>query len=161
MFSDPQFWVAISFVLFVVAIFNPVKKILISNLDNQIREIKNKIEETENIKNEAQKTLNELINREAEVTSEIQKLEESSEQKISTLKKISLDKLNEQIEKRKLVTESKIDQLVRDANLTIKNYILHATIEATTHILKNNLSSKNKAELIEDSISELNSVLKN
>ena len=40
MFSDPQFWVAVSFILFIAAIFNPVKKMLISSLDTQINEIK-------------------------------------------------------------------------------------------------------------------------
>ena len=44
MFSDPQFWVAVSFILFIAAIFNPVRKILTSSLDGQINEIKNKID---------------------------------------------------------------------------------------------------------------------
>ena len=68
------------------------------------------------------KTYKTLKKYEKEFASEIQELEKGSEQKISTLKKISSDKLNEQIEKRKLVSESKIDQLLRDANLSIKNY---------------------------------------
>ena len=41
MFSDPQFWVAVSFILFIAAIFNPVRKILTSSLDLQIKDIKN------------------------------------------------------------------------------------------------------------------------
>ena len=61
MFSDPQFWVAVSFVLFIAAIFNPVRKILISSLDSQIKEIKFKIEEAENLKNEAQKLVDKNI----------------------------------------------------------------------------------------------------
>ena len=48
MFSDPQFWVAVSFILFIAAIFNPVRKMLVSSLDAQISEIKTKIEEAEN-----------------------------------------------------------------------------------------------------------------
>ena len=51
MFSDPQFWVAVSFILFIAAIFNPVRKMLVSSLDAQISEIKTKIEEAENLKN--------------------------------------------------------------------------------------------------------------
>ena len=43
MFSDPQFWVAVSFILFIAAIFNPVRKILTSSLDAQINDIKNKL----------------------------------------------------------------------------------------------------------------------
>ena len=57
MFSDPQFWVAVAFVAFIATIFNPVRKILTSNLDAQIKDIRNKIDEAENLKNETQTTL--------------------------------------------------------------------------------------------------------
>ena len=68
--------------MFIAAIFNPVRKILISSLDSQIKEIKFKIEEAENLKNEAQKTLSELKMRETEVQKEIQELKLNSEKKI-------------------------------------------------------------------------------
>ena len=161
MFADPQFWVAVSFFLFILAIFNPVRKILITSLDSQIAEIKNRIYEAENIKNEAQNTLSELKKREAQVGKEIKELMLNSEQKISQLKDLSSKKLNEQIEKRKLLTENKIDQFVRETNLSIKNYISNAAIEATIQILNNNLSNEKKSDLINDSIKELNNVLKN
>ena len=32
MFSDPKFWVAISFIIFVAVIFNPIRKILGTNM---------------------------------------------------------------------------------------------------------------------------------
>ena len=161
MFSDPQFWVAVSFILFIAAIFNPVRKILKSNLDAQIEEIKNTIQEAENIKNEAQKTLSELLKREAEVENEINELKLDSEKKIIELKNLSSRKLNEQIERRKILAENKIDQIFRDANISIKNYIADASIESVTHVLKNNLSTQKKSELINKSINELNIVLKN
>mgnify|MGYP001419999939 CR=1 FL=1 len=71
MFSDPQFWVAVSFFLFLIAIFNPVRKILTSNLDTQINEIKSKIHEAEDLKKEAEKTLTDLKNRQSDVEKEI------------------------------------------------------------------------------------------
>ena len=60
MFSDPQFWVLVAFIIFVIAIFNPVRKILLSNLDKKIDEIKNSINEAEKLKNESQITLSEI-----------------------------------------------------------------------------------------------------
>ncbi len=160
MFSDPQFWVAVSFFLFILAIFNPVKKILISSLDSQINEIKTKINEAENIKNEAQKTLSELKTRENEVEGEINELKLNSEKKISELNELYSKKLTDQIEKRKLLAENKIEQFVRDTNISIKNYITNVAIETTVSILKNNLSSDKKSSLVDDSIKELNNVLK-
>ena len=160
MFSDPQFWVAVSFFLFILAIFNPVRKILKSSLDSQISEIKKNIEETENLKNEAHKTLTELETRKNEVQKEIKELKISTENKISELKESYSKKLTDQIEKRKVLAESKIEQFVRETNISVKNFISNSAIEATTSILNNNLSSEKKSDLINDSIKELNSVLK-
>ena len=161
MFSDPQFWVAVSFILFIAAIFNPVRKILTSSLDAQISDIKNKIDEVENLKNEAQKALDELKERETKVEKEIENLKLESEKRIAELKDISTTKLTDQIEKRKILAENKIEQLVRDTNNSIKNYISSVAIEATRNILLQNLSKDKKSALIEESITEFNSVLKN
>ena len=161
MFSDPQFWVAVSFILFIAAIFNPVRKILTSSLDAQIKDIKNKIDEVENLRNEAQKALDELKERETKVEKEIQNLNLESEKRIAELKDISSSKLTDQIEKRKILAENKIEQLVRDTNNSIKNYISSVAIEATRSILLQNLSKDKKSALIEESITEFNSVLKN
>ena len=161
MFSDPQFWVAVSFLLFIAAIFNPVRKILKSSLDTQIEDIKNTIQEAENVKNEAQKTLSDLKKREAQVENEIRNLKQDAEKKITELKNLSSKKLDEQIERRKILAESKIQQLSRDTNILIKNYITDVAIETTLHILKNNLTTQKKSDLISESINELNSVLKN
>ncbi len=161
MFSDPQFWVAVSFILFIAAIFNPVRKILTSSLDAQIKDIKNKIDEVENLKNEAQKALDELKERESKVEKEIQNLKLEAEKRISELKDISATKLTDQIEKRKILAENKIEQFVRDTNNSIKNYISSVAIEASRNILLQNLSKDKKSTLIEESITEFNSVLKN
>ena len=161
MFSDPQFWVAVSFIIFIAAIFNPVRKILTSSLDAQIKDIKNKIDEVENLKNEAQKALDELKERETKVEKEIQNLNLESQKRITELKDISTAKLTDQIEKRKILAENKIEQLVRDTNNSIKNYISGVAIEATKNILIQNLNKDKKSALIEESITEFNSVLKN
>ena len=161
MFADPQFWVAVSFILFIAAIFNPVRKILASSLDAQINDIKNKLDEVENLKNEAQKALDEIKDREAKVEKEIQSLKSESEKRIADLKDISSSKLSDQIDKRKILAENKIEQLVRDTNNSIKNYISSVAIEATRNILRKNLSNDKKSSLIKESITELNSVLKN
>tara|TARA_B100001027_G_scaffold93887_1_gene64408 strand:+ start:692 stop:1177 length:486 start_codon:yes stop_codon:yes gene_type:complete len=161
MFSDPQFWVAVSFILFIAAIFNPVRKILTSSLDAQINDIKIKIEEVENIKNEAQKALDELKERETKVEKEIQNLMLESDNKISELRDISSLKLTDQIKKRQILAENKIEQLVRDTKGSIKHYITDIAIKTTANILKNKLTIEKKSELINKSIQDLNNVIKN
>ena len=161
MFADPQFWVAVSFILFIAVIFNPVRKILGSSLDAQINDIKNKIDEVENLKNEAQKALDEIKDRETKVEKEIQNLKSESEKRIADLKDISSTKLTDQIEKRKILANNKIEQLVRDTNNSLKNYITSVAIETTRNVLLQNLNKEKKSALIDESINEFNSVLKN
>ena len=46
-------WIAVSFVLFLVMVFTPAKKALVSGLDNKIANIKQEIDESERIKEDA------------------------------------------------------------------------------------------------------------
>ena len=161
MFSDPQFWVAVAFVAFIAAIFNPVRKILTTNLDSQIKDIKDKIDEAENLKNETQVTLSEVKKRQNDVQAEIQDIHKEAEKKIKQLEEIAESKLKDQILKRQVLAEAKIDQLTRDANNLIQSHISSTAIAATMSILKEKLNTEEQQKLINKSIEELGSVLKN
>ena len=161
MFSDPQFWVAVAFFAFIAAVFNPIKKILTTNLDSQIKQIKDSIDEAENLKNETQITLSEIKKRQNDVQQEIQFITEEAKNKADQLKINAELKLKDQIEKRKIIATSKIDQLTRDANNQIQFHISSTAIEAMVNLLKEKLDDKEKQKIIDSSINELSSVLKN
>ena len=161
MFSDPQFWVAVAFVAFIAAIFNPVRKILTSSLDAQIKDIKNKIDEAENLKNETQTTLSEIKKRQNDVQIEIQDIHKDAEKKVKQLEVNAEAKLKDQVAKRQILAEAKIDQLTRDANNLIQSHISSTAIAATISILQQKLNNQEQQKLIDKSIEELGSALKN
>ena len=161
MFSDPQFWVAVAFFAFIAAIFNPVRKILTSNLDAQIKDIKNKIDEAENLKNETQTTLSEIKKRQNDVQIEIQDIHKDAEKKVKQLEENAEAKLKDQIAKRQVLAEAKIEQLTRDANNLIQSHISSTAIAATISILEQKLNNQEQQKLIDKSIKELGSALKN
>ena len=161
MFSDPQFWVAVAFFAFIAAIFNPIRKILTSNLDAQIKDIRNKIDEAENLKNETQSTLSEIKKRQNDVQIEIQSIHTDAENKVKQLEEIAETKLKDQISKRQILAEAKIDQLTRDANNVIQYHISSTTIAATISIIQKKLNDQEQQKLIDKSIEELGSALKN
>ena len=160
MFSDPQFWVAVAFFAFIAAVFNPIRKILTTNLDTQIKNIKNKIEEAENLKNETQNTLSEIKQRQNDVQVEIQEIHKEAESKVKQLEQLAENKLKDQILKRQVLTEAKIDQLTRDANNFIQLHITSTAIAATILILQEKLNTEEQQNLINKSIQELGSTLK-
>ena len=161
MFSDPQFWVAVAFVAFIAAIFNPVRKILTSSLDAQIKDIRNKIDEAENLKNETQTTLSEIKKRQNDVQIEIQDIHKDAEKKVKQLEVNAEAKLKDQVAKRQILAEAKIDQLSRDANNLIQSHISSTAIAATISILQQKLDNEEQQKLIDKSIEELGSALKN
>ena len=161
MFSDPQFWVAVAFFGFLAATFNPVRKILIKNLDAQIKDIKNKIDEAESLKNETQVTLSEIKQRQNDVQIEIQSIHKEAENKVKQLENISENKLKDQISKRQVLAEAKIDQLTRDANIAIQSHISSTAIAATILIVQQKLNSQEQQKLIDKSIQDLGLALKN
>jgi|TARA_B110000438_G_C15795832_1_gene642804 F-type H+-transporting ATPase subunit b len=161
MFSDPQFWVAIAFIIFIIAIFNPVRKILNSSLDNKINEIKESIKEAEDLKKDTESILNEIIKRQNAVELEIKEIHSNSKDRIKILESQAQIKLSEQISKRELSAKAKIEQMVRDTNLLIQKHISETAINATVTILEKKLNGDEKQNLINESIKELESVLKN
>ena len=161
MFSDPQFWVAVAFVAFIAAVFNPVRKMPTTSLDAQIKDIKDKIEEAENLKNETQVSLSEIKQRQNDVQSEIQTILKEAENKVKQIEQLAADKLKDQIAKRQVLAEAKIEQLTRDANNLIQTHITSSAIDATISILEQKLNNDEQQKLIDTSIQELGSALKN
>ena len=152
---------AVAFVAFIAAVFNPVRKILTTSLDAKIKDIKDKIEEAENLKNETQVSLSEIKQRQNDVQSEIQTILKEAENKIKQIEQLAEDKLKDQIAKRQLLAEVKIEQLTRDANNLIQTHITSSAIDATISILQQKLNNEEQQKLIDRSIQELGSALKN
>ena len=161
MFSDPQFWVAIAFIIFILAIFNPVRKILNSSLDTKIKEIKESIEEAENLKNDTQVTLSEIKKRQNEVELEIKEIHLNSKDRIKILETQAQEKLIEQSLKRKSLTKAKIEQISRDANLLVQNHITQTAVNATVIVLERKMNKEDKQNLINQSIQDLSLAIKN
>ena len=161
MFSDPQFWVFIAFIIFIGVMIKPVRKILSINLGDKIQEIKDSIDQAEKIKNDAQLALSEIKKRQNEVKGEIDLIELEAKEKITIIEKNAHSKLIDQINKRNALASAKIDQMTRDANTEIQKHITQIAISATVNILEKKLNDKEKQNLINQSVNELGSALKN
>ena len=60
-----------------------------------------------------------------------------------------------------MLAEGKIDQLTRDANNEIQSHISSTAIAATITILEQKLNNKEQQNLIDQSINEIGTALKN
>ncbi len=109
-FFDENFWVAISFILFLYFAYKPVKKAIINSLDAKIDDIKQKFAESEKIKTEAKLLLE-------EIQKEMMNFEEYKKQIINKAK----DSTEKLIEKRTKEMEIALDRKSKSANQIIEN----------------------------------------
>ena len=56
--NDSSFWVATSFIIFIILVFKPLSKQLSNGLDQKINDLKKKLDESRNLKKEAEKIYN-------------------------------------------------------------------------------------------------------
>tara|TARA_Y100001970_G_scaffold269657_1_gene362449 strand:+ start:726 stop:1211 length:486 start_codon:yes stop_codon:yes gene_type:complete len=161
MFSDPQFWVFVAFVIFCLAVFNPIRKILLKSLDSKIKEIKDSLDQAEKIKNEARQTLSKIKIRQNEIEKEIDSINNEAKNKIALAEKNQKNKLTDQLEKHMALASIKIEQMARDANQEFQKKIIDTSINAAILTLENKLDEAEKINLINHSVSEFSNVLKN
>ena len=161
MFSDPQFWVAIAFIVFIAAIFNPVRKILSLSLDKKINEIRNDIDEAENLKNETQVILADMKKRQNQVGLEIDVINSNVKEQINTLELQAQKKFDEQSSKRELLAIEKIEQITREVNLKIQQNIIQISIDASINLIEKKLNKEEKINLINQSIKDFSNAIKN
>jgi F0F1-type ATP synthase membrane subunit b/b' len=105
--------------------------------------------------------LSEIKKRQKDVQVAIQDIHKEAENKIKQLEEVAENKLKDQIAKRQALAEAKIDQLTRDANNVIQSHISSTAIAATISIIQQKLNNQEQQKLIDKSIQELSSALKN
>ena len=159
--SDAKFWVAVAFVILILLLYKPVKKLLINNIDETINKIKNDIKEGEKVLKESENLLNEIKNRNNSINDEIVVIQEKYSKKLKSAKKELDQKLDSQIIKRKKLSESRINQMEMEIMNLIKEKTANLTIKCLSHLFENSFDPKLKNRLLEDSINDFKNKLKN
>ena len=69
-----EFWVAVSFLVFVIAFYRPIKRAVLSVLDQRIAQIRAEVEEAQRLREEAQSALASYQRRQREALQEAEKI---------------------------------------------------------------------------------------
>ena len=75
LFSDPKFWLLISFIVFVILMIKPFKSMMIGGLDSKIEEIKQNIDKSLNSFTEAEEKLKDAEKETLDLSNKVDELE--------------------------------------------------------------------------------------
>ena len=159
---DATFWVAISFLLFIVLLFYfKVPQKIDQSLNESIKVIKGDIEHAEKLKDEAKNILSDYDSKLSKSKVEIKKMLEEAEKQAEQ----NIIKTNEEfhivIENRKKTAEDKIKQMKLQAVRDIKNSAVEIAVNSVEKIIKNSIDKKKLDKIYISSIDEAKKILKN
>ena len=145
---DATFWVAISFVLFLILmLYKKVPKFVLNQIDIKISELKNKIDEAENLKSNSEKLLSnvqgKLEKSEKDRTEILRKAQKISEDEIV----ITTEKMQRSLENKETAAFNKIKQAKNDAISQIKKEATEIAIETVKKVIIENLDVKKQEEI--------------
>ena len=155
MIIDATFWVAISFLIFVILLIYFKIPLKVKNLlDENISKIKSQIDESEKLKEEAKNKLAEYDKKIAGSKSEIKKMtseaNETAEKNIIKTNEI----FHKQMEMRKKNTEEKIKQLKNQAIKDVKNASINIAFESIEKLMLNSLDKSKLDKIYNQSIEQ-------
>ena len=157
LFSDPKFWLLISFITFVILMIKPFKSMMIGGLDSKIEEIKMNIDKSLKSFNEAEEKLKEAEKQTMDLTNKVEEIISNAQSQAESITKNIIDKTNQTIKSKEKNSLDRIKQIELSAIQSIKS---QASIELN-NILKNyfsNLSENNKSKILNNSVTDLKSV---
>ena len=159
---DATFWVAISFLLFLVLLFYfKVPQKIDQSLNESIKVIKGDIEHAEKLKDEAKNILSDYDSKLSKSKVEIKKMLEEAEKQAEQ----NIIKTNEEfhivIENRKKTAEDKIKQMKLQAVRDIKNSAVEIAVNSVEKIIKNSIDKKKLDKIYISSVDEAKKILKN
>jgi F-type H+-transporting ATPase subunit b len=158
---DATFWVMISFFAFIVLlVYFKIPQKIKTALEDNIKTIKNQIDEADKLKEDAKNILTEhekkISNSKAEVKRMINKANEETEKNVI---KTNQD-FHNLMDSRKKNTEERIKQLKNQALKDIKNASVKIAIESVEKLIKNSLDKSKLDKIYSSSIEETKLALK-
>ena len=157
--NDPQLWVAISFILFLVLFGNFIWKKLSSFLDNKILEIKNEIDEAKKLHNDAKELLAIESKKFQDLDLVVKDIIDNSKNKSYEILRENTKKVELQIQLLEKEATEKIKVIENQAIEDIRLDIISNASAIAEKVLKDKLSDSSQQVIMQDSIESTKKIL--
>ena len=158
--STPEFWVAVSFFLFVAAVlyFGAHKKIA-DALDARSEAIAKEIDEAKHLREEAEKVLADYRRKQGNAAKETQAIIDLASREAETLAAETSRSRKEHFERRMKLAEDKIARAEADALRDVRAAAADAAIAAAQTVITDTLTAETADKLVKQGVDALKTKL--
>jgi len=158
---DATFWVAISFIIFVLGlIYLKLPQKINKNLSDQINSIKTEIKNAEKLKDEAKTLLNEHEDKLNASTKEVKEIIEKAKKESEKNIIDSTEKFYSMLEVKKKSMNQKISQLKENSIKDIRNKAILIAVKSIEHLITNSIDKSKLDNLYSKNLAEVKILLK-
>lgn len=154
-FANPESWVAIAFLVVIALLARPVCRLLCAALDQRGEKIKARIDEAENLADEAQKLLVAFQKKQHESAKEVEAILKQARIETEYNAKQGLANLEEVLARREAQALERLEQAEMEALREVRNATIDIAIEAARELMSSSINAKQAAGLIDDTIKDL------
>jgi F-type H+-transporting ATPase subunit b len=160
MIKEPEFWVAVAFVLFIgVIIYVGGHKKIIEALDRRSARIKAELDEARRLREEAQKLLAEYQRKQREAEQEAEAIVADARAEAERVAAEARSKMEEFVARRTRLAETKIGQAEAQALADVRAAAADAAVAAAETILRETAKGKVADDLIAQGIADVKAKL--
>jgi len=153
---DATFFVALSFILFVVfVVWAGLPSTIIKSLDNRSKQIKKELDEARILHEEAQKLLATEKRKLEQCDAEVEEILKQASEQAALITEKSNNLLKEEIQRKQKQADLKIAQARDEAIKEVRAKASELSLVIAKEYLKENIDDKIASELIDKSISDL------
>ena len=153
--NDPTFWTLVAFVIFIVAVFKPVKKAILSGLDARIEQVRNEVEEAKKLREDAQALLASYQRKQRKATEEAEAIANRAQEMAEHHRAEAQKELEATLARQEALAVEKIAQAEAAAVQEVRDMAVDLAIAATEKILTDKVSGDLSNKLVDDAIQEL------
>lgn len=153
--NNPETWVAIAFVIFVILAARPISRAIASGLDNRAAKIKAQLDEARALRDEAERLLADHQRKQIAAVKEAETILARAREEGERIQRESAANLEAAFARREKMAIDKIAQAEAQAVIDVRNQAIAVAIAAAAKLLKENIDAGKGDALIEDSIKEL------
>jgi F-type H+-transporting ATPase subunit b len=160
MIKEPEFWVAVSFVLFVgVILYVGAHKKMTEALDHRSARIKSELDEARRLRDEAEKLLAEYKRKQGEAEREADAIVADAKAEAERVAAEARDKMEEFVARRTKLAEVKIGQAEAQALADVRAAAADAAVLAAEKILRDSAKGPVADNLIAQGIADVKAKL--
>lgn len=152
---DPTFWVALAFVIAVLALFKPAGKFIVGGLDKRSDRIRDELDEARRLREEAQELLASYERKQREVSEQAERIVEKAKVEAQQAADQARKDIETSIARRIRAAEDQLASAEAAALRNVRDRAASVAVAAAAEVIASRISAEETARLIDAGIGEV------